>query len=406
MRSPCFFFLLGLLSKEMAITLPAVILLYDVSLKKEAEKQSFSFQLIRNTIKDRWLAYSGYLVVALFYLSIRFLILHNPAESIKPFYGGLIERVIFLPGHIFSFIKLALFPVNLTADYVFAYPHNFFAISNLLGLLFSAGPAVLSFFVFKHSKEFFFATWWFFITLFPVFNLIPIYNPFAERYLYIPLIGFCMAVSIVFNTVLNKRLPETVAVKIISSAAIIVILGFYSTITISRNRDWKDSLTLWSKTVITSPTSSIAHGSLAWAYQDQGRMKEAVREYEKAIAIFPENYKAWYNLGVIYDRQGASKEAAASYKNAIAINPAFINARFNLGNIYHKQGLLAEAIHQYRKVTELDPADFEARNNLGVAYAGQGNLDKAIAEWQKVLEIDPQNKSAGENIRKAKEIMH
>ncbi len=401
-----FFFLPGLLSKEMAITLPAVILLYDVSLKKEAEKQSFSFQPILNAIKDRWLAYSGYLAVALFYLSIRFLILHNPAESIKPTYGGLIERIIFLPGHMFSFIKLAFFPINLTADYVFSYPHHFFAISNLSGLLFVAGAAVLSFLVFKQSKEFFFAIWWFFITLLPVCNLIPIYNPFAERYLYIPLIGFCMAVSIVFNILLNNRLSKTVPVKIILSVAIIVILGFYSTITISRNRDWKDSLTLWSKTVITSPTSSIAHGSLAWAYQDQDRMKEAIREYEKAIAIFPGNYKAYYNLGVIYDQQGASKEAVANYKSAIAINPAFINARFNLGNIYHKQGLLAEAIHQYRKVTELDPSDFEARNNLGVAYAGQGNLDKAIAEWQKILEIDPQNKSAGENIRKAKEIMH
>ena len=400
-----FFFLLGLLSKEMAITLPAIILLYDVSIKNEVDRQSFSLQQILSTIKDRGLFYSGYMVVSLLYLSIRFFVLYNPQESIKPIYGNLVERIIFLPGHIFSFIKLAFFPVNLTADYVFSYPHHFFAISNLIGFIFVAGLVVLSVFVFKNSKEIFFGIWWFFITLFPVYNIIPIYNPFAERFLYIPLIGFCMLVAIAFNTLMNQRLSATVTVKVLSSLAIIILLSFYATVTISRNRDWKDSLTLWSKTLMNSPNSNIAHGSLGRAYQDLGRLEEAIREYKKAIEIFPDDYKAYYNLGVIYDRQGALKEAVANYKRTIVINPAFINAHFNLGNIYHNQGLLDEAIHQYRKVTELDAADFEARNNLGVVYARQGKLDKAIAQWEKVLEIEPQNKSAGENISKAKEMI-
>jgi tetratricopeptide (TPR) repeat protein len=400
-----FFFLLGLLSKEMAITLPAIILLYDVSLKNGADRKSFSLQLILKNIKVRGLFYGGYLVVSLLYLSIRFFVLYHPQESIKPFYGNLFERIIFLPAHIFSFIKLAFFPVNLTADYVFSYPHHFFAASNLIGFLFVAGLAVGSVFIFKYSRGIFFGIWWFFITLFPVYNIIPIYNPFAERFLYIPLIGYCLLVAMAFNTLMNKRLSETVPVKVLSSVAIIALLSFYAMIAIARNLDWKDSLTLWSKTVITSPDSSIAHGSLGRAYQDLGRLEEAIRKYKKAIEIFPNNYKAYYNLGVLYDGQGALKEAVANYKRTIAINPAFIDAQFNLGNIYHNQGLLEEAIHQYRKVTELDPLDFEARNNLGVAYARQGKLDQAIAQWEKVLEIEPQNKSAGENINKAKEMM-
>ena len=400
-----FFFLLGLLSKEMAITLPAIILLYDLSLRDEADRQSFTLQLILKNIKDRGLFYGGYLAVSLFYLLIRFFILYDPQESIKPWYGNWVERIIYLPEHIFSFIKLALFPVNLTVEYAFSYPHNFFKASNLIGFIFVTGLVGFSFIIFKHSKGIFFAIWWFFITLFPVYNLIPIYNPFAERYLYIPLIGFCLAVSIIFKTLKTKRLSETVPVKVLSSVVIIVFLSFLSIVTISRNRDWKDNFTLWSKAEITTPNSSIAHGRLGRAYQDQGRLKDAISEYKKAIEIFPDNYKAHNNLGVIHDRQGALREAAANYKSAIAINPTFIDARYNLGNNYHSQGLLVDAIQRYRKVVELDPADFEVRNNLGVAYARQGKLDKAIAQWEKVLEIDPQNESAAENIRKAKEMM-
>jgi Flp pilus assembly protein TadD len=399
-----FFFALGLLSKEMAITLPAIILLYDVSLRNDADRKSFSLQLILKNIKARGLFYGGYLAVSLLYLTIRFLVLYHPQESIKPFYGNLFERIIFLPAHIFSFIKLAFFPVNLTADYVFSYPHHFFSASNLSGFLFVTGLAVGSVFIFKYSRGIFFGIWWFFITLFPVYNIIPIYNPFAERFLYIPLIGLCMLFAIAFNTLMNKQFSETVPVKVLSSVAIIVILIFYATITIQRNLDWKDSLTLWSKTVKDSPDSSVAHGSLGWAYQDLGRWAEAVLEYKKAIELFPDNYKAYYNLGLIYDRQGALKEAVVNYKSAIAINPAFIDAQFNLGNIYHNQGLLEEAVDQYRQVTELDPADFEARNNLGVAYARQGKMDKAIVQWEKVLKMDPQNKNAAENISKAKEM--
>jgi len=399
------FFLLGLLSKEMAITLPAIIVLYDLSIKNEADPQSFSLPPMVSAIKERGLFYCGYLAVGLFYLAIRFIILNHSEESIKSFFGSLLERVIFLPDHIFSFIKLSFFPVNLSADYVFSYPHHFFAISNLIGFIFVTGLAVLSVFIFKHSKDIFFAIWWFFITLFPVYNLIPIFNPFAERYLYIPVIGFCMALSIAFNTLITKRLSETVPVRVLSSVALIVILSFYSTVTISRNRDWKDNLTLWSKTVITSPDSSIAHGSLGRAYQDLGRLQEAIGKYKKAIEINPRNYKAYHNLGVIYEGQGALRKAVANYKSAVAINPAFIDAQFNLGNIYYNQGLLEEAIDRYRKVAELDPADFEARNNLGVAYARLGKLDEAIVQWEKVLEMDPQNKSAAENIGKAKEMM-
>ena len=400
-----FFFWLGLLSKEMAITLPAIIFLYDVSFRNGAEKKAFSLQWILKTCRARGLFYGGYVAVSLLYLFIRFFVLYNPQESIKPIYGNWVERVIFLPAHIFSFIKLAFFPVHLTADYVFSYPPHFFAASNLIGFIFVAGLAVGSVFAFKYSRAIFFAIWWFFITLFPVYNIIPIYNPLAERFLYIPLIGFCLLVAMAFNTLMNRRFSETLPVKVFASVAVITLLCFYATATISRNRDWKDSLTLWSKTVITSPNSSIAHGSLGRAYQDLERWAEAIREYKKAIALFPNNYKAYYNLGVLYDRQGALKEAVANYKSAIAINPTFINAHFNLGNIYHNQGLLEEAIHHYRQVTEFDPPDFEARNNLGVAYARQGKLDKAVAEWQKVLEIDPQNKSAADNIRKAKEMV-
>ena len=375
-----FFFLLGLFSKEMAITLPAIIVLCDLSIIN-TDKRPFSLKLLLRTFKDRWRLYSGYIAVSLFFLLIRFFVLVHPQKAITPYYGGLYERVIYLPGHIFSFLKLAFLPINLTADYVFSYPSSFFDIFNIVGISIVLGLVAFSLWIYKYSTQIFFGIWWFIITLFPVYNLIPIYNPFAERYLYLPLIGLCITIAYSLAELLRRGLSQPGLARILILLVTTVVLCFFSSATIARNRDWNSGLTLWSKAVSTTPNSSIAHGSLGQAHQAEGRLEEAIREYEKAIDIYPKNYK-----------------------HAIAINPDFVNAHFNLGNIYFNQGLLDDAINQYTKVIELAPNDYEALNNLGVAYAKQGNLDEAIAQWEKVLKIDPLNKSVEENLRKAKEM--
>ena len=397
-------FLLGLLSKEMAITLPAVLLLYDLTLRA-GNRQSFSLKMVVNAVIDRGRLYAGYGAVGLFYLALRFIFLSNPAAQATPFFGSLFERILYLPAHIFSFIKLAIFPVELNADYVFAYPSGFFDISNLVGFIIVIGLAAASFLVFKHARQVFFCIWWFLITLFPVYNIIPIFNPLAERYLYIPLIGFCMLAAPFFSGLFFKRSAKTAPLKILLPVAFLSVVGFYATATVDRNRDWKDNYTLWFKTVQQSPDSSVAHGSLGRAYQERGQLDKAAGEYEIALRIFPEDYKAHYNLGVIYDQQNNSAKAVHQYQKAIEINRVFPNAHFNLANIYQRQGFLDKAIGQYRKVVELDPEDFEARNNLGVVYAMEGELEKAISEWKAVLKIDPGNKSAQDNLRKAKEIL-
>ena len=146
-----FSFLLALLSKEMAITLPAVIFLYDLVMR-DADGRSFSLKALLRTIKDRIYFYAGYLAVGLFYLYLRFGVFYHPGESIKPVYGSLIERIIYLPAHIYSFIKLAVFPANLNADYVFAYPGGLFEMNNLIGLAAVSGLVGAGFVIYKKSK--------------------------------------------------------------------------------------------------------------------------------------------------------------------------------------------------------------------------------------------------------------
>jgi len=336
---------------------------------------------------------------------LRFVIFTQPGDGMKPHFGDLTERLLYLPSHIFNFVKLAIAPYDLKVDYVFSYPATFFELSHLAGLAGTLGLAVCSIFFYRRHQAIFFGIWWFIITLFPVYNIIQIFNPFAERYLYLPVIGFCLVVPLVLHGIFSRAMTRAVAVNTSTLLAVLAVSSAYATITIARNRDWQDGLTLWSKTVAQTPDSGIAHGSLGRAYQEQGLLKEAVAEYETAVKLMPRNYKAYYNLGVVYDQQGDFIKAEAYYQKSIAINPGFANAHFNLANLYHKRGLTDDAIRHYRQVIELTPQDIEARNNLGVAFARQGNLDRALAEWQNVLKIDPANQSARDNVKRARAIL-
>jgi len=395
-------FLLGLLSKEMVITLPAIIVLYDMTFNRLGDNQTL-YARSAFILKKRIGYYTGYLGVSLFYLYLRFGLFYVQGDSIAPQYGDLIDRIIYLPYHLFNYVKLSVSPVNLSADYVFAYPESFLSPVNLMALSFVLLILVSSFLIAKSSKAIAFGIWWFFITLLPVLNLIQIYNPFAERYVYLPLVGFCLVLSTGIAAIADRltlRQKGRVAVITFSIAAVVLIL--YSMLTIPRNFVWKNGIKLWTDTIERTPASSRAHGNLGRHYEQLGMTEEAIGEYKKAIELNSNDYKSHYNLGIIYYRRGKADAAIRAYERAIKNNPRYVDAYFNLGNILKDQQRLVEASRAFERVVELKPDDVEARNNLGVLYAMQGKLEMAISEWEKVLAADPGNRDVRDNIARAK----
>jgi tetratricopeptide (TPR) repeat protein len=391
-------FFVALLSKEMAITLPVIIFLYDLTQKETTEIKGFIKQAVATVGKQKFY-YIGFVLVALCYLVLRFKILVNPAGSFSHSRAGLFERILFLPDHFFDYIKLVLFPLNLNAEYSFAYPDRFLEFSNLFSVIVIIAITVGSFFIYKYSKGIFFGIWCFIITLLPVLNLIEIHNPIAERYLYLPLVGFCMVISILINKIPDRSdLAQSKNIARLKYSILIGLLIFYSLVTVARNPVWKDNFSVWANTVEKSPDNPIVHGGLGLAYQDRGFLDEAIRAFTKAIELGPNMAKNHYNIGRAYEEKGLFENAIDAYKKAVELNSDYTDAYFNLANLYMRLQLRKDAIDAYRRVIELDPADLEAYNNLGVAHAMQGEIGRAVGLWEKVLEMDPNNQKAKDNI--------
>lgn len=123
--------------------------------------------------------------------------------------------------------------------------------------------------------------------------------------------------------------------------------------------------------------------------KEQGKLDQAIANYQQALKIEPNNALAYNNLAEIYLLQGKIEAAIASCQNAIKLQPNLAAAYKNLGNCLQAGGKIEEAIRAYTKAVELAPQFAEAYANLGSMLGIQGEMEKAIAYFQKALEIKP-----------------
>ncbi len=403
-------FVFALFSKETALILPLLFLLADAGFNRHPPAAA---------VKKNRAVYAGLSLIAAGYLVVRFFLLRDPDEfhfSAPPFYPRLLTV-----GRTFAFyLKLLLVPWRLSAEYLYSAASSFLdprVIFSWLPLFAVAGAGIAAF---RRRPGFFFGTGWFLIALLPAANLVPLNNPIAERYLYLPLAGFCLAL-VAGGEIVRERLPPVG--KRLVPAGLVMLIFLYSGRTVFRNRDWRDYLTLSRKTLETCPGSARFHNNLGVVYQDLGRPAEAEAEHRAALAIKPDLAAARNNLGCLYRKQGRMAEAAvelqaalksdprdyqahnnlglvyaaqksfapaeAEYRAALRINPDMAVAHYNLGNLFRDRDRPDEAEAEYRAALELDPAYYQAHNNLGLLLESRGRAEQAIGEYETVLKINP-----------------
>jgi tetratricopeptide (TPR) repeat protein len=172
-------------------------------------------------------------------------------------------------------------------------------------------------------------------------------------------------------------------------AACLTLLVSLGVLTWRQSRMYGDVESLYLATIARNPDCWMAHNNLAVALADRGRLDEATAHYQQAVKIKPDFAEGHYNLGVVLLRQGRLDEAMARYRKVLEIKPDDAGAHYSLGNALANRGRLAEAMAQYRKSLEIKPDHVEALNNLAAAFARLGRLDEAIAHYQKAVEIKP-----------------
>ncbi|MBU2567173.1 MAG: tetratricopeptide repeat protein [Elusimicrobia bacterium] len=387
------FYVLGVLSKGMAISLPLLFILYDYFFISQSK---FSKLLLR---LPWYIPYLILIVGYLWFLGPRFIYeiptdlpheLKHLAVYTSPFTN------LFTMSKVFAhYVYLFFFPLNLCADYIYMFPvsYSLYDFSVIISLTVLVVLISMVFVLLKKFRIVSFSIMWFFVTLIPVSNIIPIVNLAAERYLYLPSIGFCMAAAAIFNKLFPKGY--------IKWTLLAVLITLYSVRTISRNKDWKDNFTLWTATIRTSQSCPRAHYNLGNIYREGQSYEQAIDSYKKAIQYYPLYSKAYNNIGLTCVDMGNPDTGLEYIKQAINIDPKNAEAYNNLGNIYFLKGEYNQALEMYKQTININPKIVSAYNNIGSIYFVRKDYENAIRNYNLVLKSDPNNLRALANLKRA-----
>lgn len=375
-------FLLALLSSEEAIVLPFLLLLYEICFNKE-------------NLRKKLKVYIPFFIVGFLYIILRFLILGIGTRASEYIAGNFYSTMLTMTKVFVKYIQLSLFPFRLTLYQHITIANSLFDIKVILSILILLSLILIAIKPYKNNRIITFIIGWFFITLAPFSNILPLKILIAERYLYISSLAFCLLLSILIHKLYNLNKNT----KIIAILIFIILLISYSAITIKRNTDWKDDLTLWTRTVKLSPLSSEAHDNLGFAYERKGLIDKAIAEFKKSVELSPLNYRAYTNLGTAYGQKENFTLAETYLKIAIKINPNYYKAYNYLALIYAKQELFNKSILEFKKAIKTNPDFDEAYYNLGIVYEHVGEYDPAKKEFEKAFKLNPKDPAYSKKLK-------
>lgn len=255
-----------------------------------------------------------------------------------------------------------------------------------------------------------FAILYYFFTFSIFSNIIMVIgSSYGDRFLYIPSLGFAIAVAYLLMQLFNlkwqsKKVPWDSLLRQNSAlltfiAAITLLYGFKTT---SRNLDWKSSYDLYRADVQKSPNSAKLrfHYGLELmqkgvdepqAAQKNAWLQQAQQAFEAAIRIYPLYADAYAQLGVTYYRQKDNDQAMTYYQKALEINDQIARVHSNVGTIYFETNQLAQAEAAFKKALEIDKHFVDAYRNLGSVYANQRKFDEALQQYLQAYKYAPQD---------------
>lgn len=393
---------LALLSKEIALPLPLVLLVLSFISSKGS-----NFQYV-NILKIRFsrVLFPFGLVFAL-YLLLRIAALGGlsiPLELTRTATLTFGERMALMVPVIAHYLRLMVFPIGLRLEYDWvSFPLWVTALSAVL----VAATMVLGIWFWKREwRVAAMGIAWFFLFLLPVSNIIPIGELVAERFLYLPSAGFCLLVGAMVDLAWNRGHGLSTLLGIKGPRwlrqsfypLILCVLLLFSFLTLRRNAEWRDPETLWHGTLERSPNAPHAAENLAAIFLAKGDLKGAGAILERQLQRFPEKPMVHYLTAQWYLRKEDRAGAVPYLERALDVaGPGNIEfTGFQRGAVLLELGRFEEALTYLERAYRANPYDASALNNLGVALANVGRREEAVTSFARAVQLFEEQGSLSE----------
>ncbi len=406
-----FLFLLALFTKEAALSLIFVLPLYY-------------FLIVRGKGREFIKTYSLFLIVALTFMW--FWIRARPELKELPDFLG-----IGINGEEFSTYLFILKTVSALGYYVkqLVFSEGF---KIYMSLPLETSHLILSFlslfilllllclFFFRRDYIGLWGISFVIVTLMPTLGLVLFTvstTPIAERYLYIPSVGFSilLACFLFRAALLISRISrgKTAQPQILFGLFCLLIVGGYAELTMEKNKVWKNNFNFWEKVVKQNPEYGVGLINYANALLARGRDEEAKGFLHRALKTQTKLNRrglalATNNLGVAYLKTGEYALAEKYLRESVKYSKStgyLAGLKFtylNLGRVYlaraeaGEKELFPEAERYFRYLIKLDPKYLSAYFSLGRTLRGMGRKEEAKAVFDKLESLIPEGYRSGD----------
>ena len=318
---------------------------------------------------------------------------------------GIADRLIVAGKDIWFYVGKALWPAHL----VFVYP-RWDVVAHSIGSwlpLVATGVVGIALWVWRRqawARAGLVGMAFFLIALLPALGFFDVYyfrySFVADHFQYLASLGImALAATAIARAMRWCRLWSTPAGNLICAALLVTMAG----LTWGQTHVYHDVETLWRDTIAKNPAAWMAHYNLGKTLSDEGRIPEAIAQYEAALRLKPDYAEAHNNLGSALAQQGKLTEAAEQWEEAVRIRPEIAEAHYNLGFVAARAGRTEDAITQWDEVVQLKPNDADVQFNLGILLEQAGRRDEAIEHYKQALLINPDYAEAYYNLGVAME---
>lgn len=384
------FFVLSLLSKAVAVTLPVIFFLIDYLLKRK-----FSYKMIFEKIPFLILS------VIIGFIAIK---AQKSSGSILdvPVFSYFQAIIIAAYSAIFYIFKFIL-PINLSAFYPYpdsipqSLPWNYYASFILfIALLFSI------FIPFRKNRILVFGLMFFLITVALVLQFFSVGSAVAaDRYTYLPYMGLSIIIGYYFDKIQKGEIKVLQqfrnGIKFIGIAVILI----FTYITFNQTKVWATSETLFTNVINNYSNVPVAYNNRGNYYSLKEKYDSAFDDYCMAIKMNKSFQNAYVNRANIYSLKGKFNESIEDYTNAINLNPKDFNAYFNRSVTYSKLKMFEKALIDCNIADEIKPASPNVIVNRADILFNLNRYKEAIENYNRYLTFNINSDITLYNIGKA-----
>jgi tetratricopeptide (TPR) repeat protein len=372
--------LMGMATKEVMVTVPVVVLLYDRT-------------FVAGTFVEAWhRRKTYYLALASTWILLGVLLLGagNRGGTIGESTGVTHWQYALCKCRgLVHYIRLAFWPTGQVFDYGSDFVHGLGEVAPeaLVDLTMLAATATALY----RKPALGFLGAWFFVILAPTSSFVGgTRQMLAEHRMYLSLAAVVALAVIGLHAWLGRR----------ALVACLLCAALLGGLTFRRNEAYRDDLSIWGDTVAKRPGNAKAQNALGYYLLCAQRFQEAIAHLEEALRTAPDYADAENNLGIALRGVGRADEAIAHFRNVLARRPGFVQARYNLGDaLFRVPGGEDGAIAQYEAAFRIEPVNSLEHYHYGLSLAYlPGRLPGAVAQFEEALRENPDYEEAHYNL--------